>query len=110
MRRFGVGLAASLSFLAASAASFAASHPTGAARENAYQHSAADPSTATRVSYPDPYWLMDVASTEWRAYLSETLLAWMAYPTANATGVFFDVGFPPWYNYSPAAWWTVPAG
>jgi hypothetical protein len=79
-------------------------------RENAYQHSATPASTANRVSYPDPYWLMDVASTEWRTYLSDTLLAWFAFPTTKATGVFFDVAFPPWYNYSPANWWTGPAG
>ena len=80
------------------------------ARENAYQHSATPPSTGNRVSYPDPYWLMDVASTEWRTYLKDTLLAWFAFPTAKATGVFFDVAFPPWYDYSPANWWTGPAG
>ncbi len=80
------------------------------ARENAFQHSAAPPSTANRVSYPDPYWLMDVASTEWRTYLADTLLKWMAFATTKATGVFFDVAFPPWYMYAPATWWTGPAG
>src|SRR5579883_2631999 len=37
-------------------------------RENAYQHSASPATIANRVSYPDPYWLMDIASTEWRTY------------------------------------------
>src|SRR5581483_11532160 len=79
-------------------------------RENAYQHSANPGTTANRVSYPDPYWLMDISSTEWRSYTFDTLLQWQSFPSANATGVFLDVAFPPWYNYSPAMWWAVPAG
>jgi hypothetical protein len=80
-------------------------------RENAYQHTVASGGTsANRVSYPDPYWLMDIASTEWRSYVTETLVAWAAFPSAQSTGFFFDVSFPPWYNYSPANWWTTPAG
>jgi hypothetical protein len=82
----------------------------GMTRENAYQHSAAPASQGTRVSYPDPYWLMDIGASEWQSYLHATLLAWAAFPTAKATGFFLDVAFPPWYNYSPANWWTQPAG
>jgi len=81
-----------------------------ATRENAYQHSATPASMGARVSYPDPFWLMDIASSEWQSYLHATLLAWAAFPTAKATGFFLDVAFPPWYNYSPAMWWTTPAG
>ncbi|HMK72152.1 MAG TPA: hypothetical protein VK454_02370, partial [Myxococcaceae bacterium] len=79
-------------------------------RENAYQHSGAPASVQTRVSYPDPYWLMDISAPEWTSYLSGTLIAWAAFPTAQATGVFFDVAFPPWFNYSPSDWWAGPAG
>jgi MYXO-CTERM domain-containing protein len=79
-------------------------------RENAYQHSTTPAGPATRVSYPDPYWLMDIASPEWRVYVGQTLLAWAAFPSSKATGFFLDVAFPPWYNYSPASWWTEPAG
>jgi MYXO-CTERM domain-containing protein len=82
----------------------------GVTRENAYQHSTTPAGPATRVSYPDPYWLMDIASPEWRGYLGQTLLDWAAFPSAKATGFFLDVAFPPWYNYSPADWWTEPAG
>jgi hypothetical protein len=82
-----------------------AAHPK-IQRESCYQHDGA----MTRVSYPDPYWLIDIASPCWTQYLSETLIAWSAFPTTKASGIFFDVGFPPWYNYSPANWWTVPAG
>lgn len=78
--------------------------------ENAYQHSATPGTKGNRVSYPDPYWLMDVASPEWRSYLFDTLVAWQGYPGTRATGVFLDVAFPPWYNYSPDAWWTEAAG
>ena len=53
---------------------------------------------------------MDIASPCWTQYLAETLVTWSSYPTTKADGIFFDVGFPPWYNYSPANWWTVPAG
>jgi len=83
---------------------------SGATREKAYQHSATPASSSNRVSYPDPYWLMDVASTEWQTYIETTLLAWAAFPTTKSDGFFFDVAFPPWYNYSPANWWTQPAG
>ena len=79
-------------------------------RENAYQHTGAPPSVQTRVSYPDPYWLMDIAAPEWTSYLADTLLTWTAFPSTSATGVFFDVAFPPWFNYSPAGWWAGPAG
>jgi hypothetical protein len=82
----------------------------GVTRENAYQHWATPAGPTTRVSYPDPYWLMDITSAEWQAYLKQTLLAWAAFPTDKATGFFFDVAFPPWYNYSPSNWWTEPAG
>jgi MYXO-CTERM domain-containing protein len=82
----------------------------GVTRENAYQHWTTPAGPATRVSYPDPYWLMDIASPEWRGYLGQTLLDWAAFPSAKATGFFLDVAFPPWYNYSPADWWTEPAG
>src|SRR5262249_7529021 len=70
-------------------------------RENAYQHTGSPGSSSNRVFYPDPYWLMDIASDEWRSYLYDTLLVWQGYPAANATGVFLDVAFPPWYNYTP---------
>jgi MYXO-CTERM domain-containing protein len=81
-----------------------------ATREPMYQHSSTTISAATRVGYPDPFWLMDVASADWRAYLEDTLLAWMAFPTAKSTGAFLDVAFYPWYAYTPSNWWTVPAG
>jgi MYXO-CTERM domain-containing protein len=79
-------------------------------RENAYQHSASPGTVQNRVSYPDPYWLMDISSAEWRSYLYETLITWQGYASAKATGVFLDVAFPPWYNYSPNMWWAGPAG
>ena len=79
-------------------------------RENAYQHTSSPGNASNRVSYPDPYWLMDIASSEWRDYLYSTLVDWQAYPTTNATGVFLDVAFPPWYAYQPDQWWTGPAG
>ncbi|HLK36774.1 MAG TPA: putative glycoside hydrolase [Polyangiaceae bacterium] len=82
----------------------------GATREDAYQHSATPASSANRVSYPDPYWLMDIAAPEWRSYVEATLLAWAAFPSANSTGFFLDVAFPPWYNYAPSGWWAGPAG
>jgi hypothetical protein len=75
-------------------------------REKAYQHTASPGTASNRVSYPDPYWLMDVASSEWRSYLFDTLVAWQGYPSAKATGVFLDVAFPPWYNYQPDMWWA----
>ena len=83
---------------------------TGATRENAYQHFTTPASVSTRVSYPDPYWLMDVSATEWRTYVEQTLLTWAGYPSSKATGFFLDVAFPPWYQYSPDTWWTGPAG
>ena len=83
---------------------------SGATRENAYQHSTTPAAVANRVSYPDPYWLMDIASTEWRTYLGQTLLTWASFPSSKATGFFLDVAFPPWYQYAPADWWTGPAG
>jgi hypothetical protein len=83
---------------------------SGSTRENAYQHSATPASTSNRVSYPDPYWLMDIGSTEWQSYVHTTLLDWATCPTTKSTGFFLDVAFPPWYNYSPATWWTTPAG
>jgi len=79
-------------------------------RENAYQHTSSPGNASNRVSYPDPYWLMDIAASEWRDYVFGTLVEWQAYPTANATGVFLDVAFPPWYGYQPDQWWTGPAG
>jgi hypothetical protein len=79
-------------------------------REKAYQHTKPDGGQADRVSYPDPYWLMDVGSAEWRSYLFDTLLAWQAFPATNATGVFLDVAFFPWLNYSPDGWWGGVAG
>ena len=81
------------------------------ARELLYQHSSSttlDPST--RVSYPDPSWLMDVSSADWQAYMEATLVSWAAFPTAKSTGFFLDVAFPPWYNYSPTGWWAPFAG
>ncbi len=53
---------------------------------------------------------MDIASSEWRSYLVDALLQWQAFPSAYATGTFFDVAFPPWYSYSPEGWWAGPAG
>jgi MYXO-CTERM domain-containing protein len=78
-------------------------------RENAYQHTSTPGTSTNRVSYPDPYWLMDIASTEWRSYLYDTLVTWQGYPASKATGVFLDVAFPPWYNYTPDAWWAMVA-
>ena len=80
-------------------------------REAMYQHTVASGGTlANRVAYPDPYWLMDLSSADFRSYMAETLLSWMAFPTTKATGVFFDVGFFPWYAYTPATWWSAVAG
>ena len=81
-------------------------------RENAYQHTKATGFTsADRVSYPDPFWLMDVTSTEWTSYLEDTLVGWCkTFATTESTGVFFDVAFHPWYQYSPATWWSSLAG
>jgi len=80
-------------------------------RENAYQHGQNTGFTSDRIFYPDPFWLMDVTSTEWRQYLSETLVGWaQTFATTESTGVFFDVAFHPWYGYQPAAWWTQAAG
>jgi hypothetical protein len=78
-------------------------------REKAYQHTASPGSPSNRVSYPDPYWLMDIASNEWRSYLFETLVTWQGYPASKATGVFLDVAFPPWFNYQPDMWWATVA-
>lgn len=75
-------------------------------REKAYQHTATPGTSSNRVSYPDPYWLMDIASSEWRTYLFDTLVTWQGYPASHATGVFLDVAFPPWYSYEPAMWWA----
>jgi hypothetical protein len=79
-------------------------------RENLYQHSSTTISSSTRVSYPDPSWLMDVSSTEWQSYMQTTLLYWATFPTAKSTGFFLDVAFSPWYNYSPTGWWAPFAG
>jgi hypothetical protein len=79
-------------------------------RENLYQHSSTTISSSTRVSYPDPSWLMDVSNTDWQAYMEATLLDWAAFPTAKSTGFFLDVAFAPWYNYSPSGWWAPFAG
>ena len=59
---------------------------------------------------PVDYWLMDIESPEWRAYLFDTLIASQAFPAAKATGVFLDVAFPPWLNYSPSTWWAGVVG
>lgn len=85
-----------------------ASH--GITRENAYEHGTSTGFPNNRISYPDPFWLMNIDSPEWRSYLLDTLLEWQAYPTDNATGVFLDVAFHPWYGYQPAEWWSGPAG
>ncbi len=82
----------------------------GLDRERAYQHTSSPGTSANRVSYPDPYWLMDISSSEWRSYVFETLLTWQGWASAKATGTFLDVAFPPWYGYQPDQWWTVPAG
>ena len=82
----------------------------GIQRERAYQHTTTPGTSANRVSYPDPYWLMDISSTEWRSYVFDTLLTWQSWATAKATGTFLDVAFPPWYGYQPNQWWTEPAG
>jgi|GEM_PF-6248798 len=82
----------------------------GIQRELAYQHSTSPGMPANRVSYPDPFWLMDIGSTQWRSYLFETLLTWQGWASAKATGAFLDVAFPPWFGYQPNQWWTEPAG
>lgn len=79
-------------------------------REKAYQHTGSPGTPSNRVSYPDPYWLMDIESPDWRSYLFDTLVAWQAFPAAKATGVFLDVAFPPWLNYSPPNWWSGVVG
>jgi len=79
-------------------------------RENAYQHTSTPGSSSNRVSYPDPYWLMDLASDEWRSYLYDALVEWQGYASDEADGVFLDVAFFPWYSYTPDAWWAEPAG
>lgn len=77
------------------------------ARENAYQHDGA----STRVSYPDPFWLMDVTSPEWTQYMADTMTTWAhTFATTQADGFFFDVAFHPWYQYTPATWWSTFAG
>jgi hypothetical protein len=78
-------------------------------RENLYQH-ANGSGPSHRVSTSDPAWLMDIASPDWRAYLFDTLVAWAAFPTTRATGIFLDVAFHPWYSYQPNAWWSSYAG
>ncbi len=78
---------------------------SGMTRENAYMHVAGSPFVNERIEYPDPFWLMDIRSFEWRSYLFETLLEWQSYPTDHATGVFLDVAFHPWYGYQPSDWW-----
>src|SRR5579883_635585 len=80
----------------------------GGDREPAYEHGVNTGNTNNRISYPDPYWLMDIASTEWRNYLFQTLIEWQAFPTAKSSGVFLDVAFFPWYDYSPDMWWAAP--
>lgn len=77
----------------------------GRDRENAYMHVTGSTFLDERVQYPDPYWLMDIRTDEWRDYLFETLIQWQGFPTEPATGVFLDVAFHPWYNYEPANWW-----
>ena len=79
-------------------------------RESAYQHTSAPGSSSNRVAYPDPYWLMDLASDEWRSYVYDTLVDWQGYASDKADGVFLDVAFFPWYGYTPDGWWTEPAG
>jgi len=81
-------------------------------RENAYQHTVASGGTSgNRVSYPDPFWLMDVQSSEWTQYMGDTMTTWaQTFATTESTGFFFDVGFHPWYNYAPATWWSTLAG
>jgi len=79
-------------------------------RENAYQHTSMPGSSSNRVEYPDPYWLMDLGSDEWRSYLYDTLVEWQGYASDQADGVFLDVAFFPWYSYTPDAWWAEPAG
>ncbi len=79
-------------------------------RENAYEHGTNTGYTNDRIYYPDPFWLMNIDSTEWRSYLFDTLITWQGYPTAKATGVFLDVAFHPWYNYKPDNWWSQKAG
>jgi len=61
-------------------------------RENAYQHTKASGFTsADRVSYPDPFWLMDVTSPEWTQYMSDTMTTWAkTFATTESTGFFFD--------------------
>ncbi|MGO9833596.1 MAG: putative glycoside hydrolase [Polyangiaceae bacterium] len=82
----------------------------GVTREDLYQHSSTTISMSTRVSYPDPSWLMNVSNTDWQKYMQETLLSWATFPTTNSTGFFLDVAFVPWYNYSPTGWWASFAG
>ncbi len=82
----------------------------GVTREDLYQHSSTTISSSTRVSYPDPSWLMDVTSTEWQSYMQTTLLDWATFPTTKSTGFFLDVAFSPWYDYSPTGWWAPFAG
>jgi len=82
----------------------------GVAREDLYQHSSSTISTSTRVSYPDPSWLMNVSNADWQKYMQATLLQWATFPTTNSTGFFLDVAFVPWYDYSPTGWWASFAG
>ena len=72
-------------------------------RENAYQHGTNTGYTNDRIYYPDPFWLMNIDSSEWRSYLFDTLITWQGYPATKATGVFLDVAFHPWYHYKPDA-------
>src|SRR5262249_47821021 len=82
----------------------------GIDREPLYQHTSSFPNPLDRVSYPDPFWLMDIASPDWQTYLFEPLLTWQSWASAGATGAFLDVAFPPWYRYRPDQWWAEPAG
>ncbi|MEB2312406.1 MAG: putative glycoside hydrolase [Polyangiaceae bacterium] len=79
-------------------------------RENAYEHGTSTGFPNDRIHYPDPFWLMNLDSSEWRSYLFDTLLEWQGYATDKATGVFLDVAFHPWYGYQPTGWWAPKAG
>ncbi len=80
-------------------------------RENAYQHGTSTGFTSDRIFYPDPYWLMDITSAEWKQYMADTMTTWAkTFATTESTGFFFDVAFHPWYGYQPSGWWSPLAG
>jgi len=76
------------------------------------------PDSLHRVWHQDPYWLMDIANADWRAYLGDVVLEWMG--GNGDDGCFFDVAVEMNVSlYNPRAsnpaprdfnWWQSPHG